>query len=860
MSARSRSSAKKTGVPSGTPVLPVASPTATTNKRRGRGKSTTDSSASGIPTVPSAPTRHETTPGHRVSSTTATPITQSSMASAQPASAVAIGQAATVSSHRPQRRSKTEAMAKKVWSADAPTSRKRAISVSEVTAAAQGTATKKGKRVTQANAVADATTEGAQLAKLGSVKASTQIDRHDEAVDIEMSSGNSDTPLARLGAVPKGRRPPAVHQKPRASTMGLDHRTFVADDGGLGTTGYPSDDDGEVSAVESDTENPRAAADDEQYDGARSSSDDELRSDAEAEELAKALAIEKPVWTEKNKSVKNLSMAKAAAATSTGASAGKAPLRPKRAAANANQTYRLPLDDLDNSGSSGSEFEPEENDDDELPSEEYTVDLGEEVMDEEEDNQVRSGATSKGKKSNKSSAIRGPKAKQLLEQPVWKDFLLSAIAKAHDSSSTGLPANLDLSAFADEVHMHFLNQVLKTSTPGSHSTISIPSHLGFVTPSHPRSTSIRAGPSASLSESPRSTSIHGGPPASVSANPPTPANNTRFESWDDDFGDDDTPDLGPQPAVTGHQPEAPNAAGAGQTQDKPANEYAIIPPTQPGGTLQLMVQEEAIRNTVRQAIADLDRYLAFENAFPDAITRSRVIADLLVSAAGLQDLNGLQERLKTDPDFTRTLSALPKQRMSTFRGAIKKLADSQVPAFCALTPGECKDKVEWLFFHLAYIYPFTYTDDKKTISWSAPNKGPIVRHLLHLAFCNGPTSIAAKNPDRFKSSMQQMPQADEKEMPMPMVALVGAAIHASLSEWRTGVHKPMAFSADAFADAYNEHITLLTGIKNKNIRGYHAMMHRLYREATGITPPTAAATAPGGTALEQVDFANMDMD
>lgn len=42
----------------------------------------------------------------------------------------------------------------------------------------------------------------------------------------------------------------------------------------------------------------------------------------------------------------------------------------------------------------------------------------------------------------------------------------------------------------------------------------------------------------------------------------------------------------------------------------------------------------------------------------------------------------------------------------------------------------------------------------------------------------------------------------------------------------------MAFSADAFADAYNEHILLLTGIKNKNVRGYHAMMYRLYREAT----------------------------
>ena len=54
----------------------------------------------------------------------------------------------------------------------------------------------------------------------------------------------------------------------------------------------------------------------------------------------------------------------------------------------------------------------------------------------------------------------------------------------------------------------------------------------------------------------------------------------------------------------------------------------------------------------------------------------------------------------------------------------------------------------------------------------------------------------------------------------------------------------MAFSADAFTDAYNEHITLLTGIKNKNVRGYHAMMHRLYREATYVSPPSLFAPVP----------------
>ena len=72
-----------------------------------------------------------------------------------------------------------------------------------------------------------------------------------------------------------------------------------------------------------------------------------------------------------------------------------------------------------------------------------------------------------------------------------------------------------------------------------------------------------------------------------------------------------------------------------------------------------------------------------------------------------------------------------------------------------------------------------HQDEKKNITWSGPNKGPIVWHLLHLVFCNGPALIA--DPNRFKSSMETMPQAVKKEVPMPMVTLVGAVVRTSKS-------------------------------------------------------------------------------
>ena len=49
-----------------------------------------------------------------------------------------------------------------------------------------------------------------------------------------------------------------------------------------------------------------------------------------------------------------------------------------------------------------------------------------------------------------------------------------------------------------------------------------------------------------------------------------------------------------------------------------------------------------------------------------------------------------------------------------------------------------------------------------------------------------------------------------------------------------GKHIPrVVFPADydTYLDVYNEHLTLLKSIKEKNVRAYHAMTHRLYNLA-----------------------------
>ena len=110
-----------------------------------------------------------------------------------------------------------------------------------------------------------------------------------------------------------------------------------------------------------------------------------------------------------------------------------------------------------------------------------------------------------------------------------------------------------------------------------------------------------------------------------------------------------------------------------------------------------------------------------------------------------------------------------------------------------------------------------------------------------------PVGLREQDSDVFESTRDD--RLSEREMPIPMVALVGCAvrlhrgcvtvimhsfsaqIHASLSEWKTGYHKKSFFSADAFLDAYEEHQTILKGILKNHAPAYHCMMHRLFSEA-----------------------------
>ncbi|TBU22113.1 hypothetical protein BD311DRAFT_676836 [Dichomitus squalens] len=294
----------------------------------------------------------------------------------------------------------------------------------------------------------------------------------------------------------------------------------------------------------------------------------------------------------------------------------------------------------------------------------------------------------------------------------------------------------------------------------------------------------------------------------------------------------------------------------------PSAHYTIVTAA-PGAPILLNPQHLHIRAIIRATIPRLEVFLLTEHAFPDHFTASQFIRTALIEAAQTFKYLGLGRRLNDDQEFINPLVVLTKQRISSFRSVVKKCAESNVVAHYPLaTSPDTTALVNGLFEWLTYIYPYTEqastTNGKRTVPWNKPYLNDCVVAVLRAAFFTGPHSIVNAAPAIFTSTLPQ--RQDECEVPMVMVALVGTAIHAALSDWKSGLNKSQRFSTDAYLDVYNEHIVLLKGIKSENARGYHIMMHRLFTRARCDTVMPFLHLPHTNTALAHVDFAAMDVD
>uniref|UniRef100_A0A5K1JZY1 Glucose oxidase n=1 Tax=Ganoderma boninense TaxID=34458 RepID=A0A5K1JZY1_9APHY len=136
-----------------------------------------------------------------------------------------------------------------------------------------------------------------------------------------------------------------------------------------------------------------------------------------------------------------------------------------------------------------------------------------------------------------------------------------------------------------------------------------------------------------------------------------------------------------------------------------------------------------IVRTICTMIPLLELYLTMELTFPDSFVTAQFISFTLVSSAAKLRLSGLVTRQMTDPDFLRVMVNL---------------------------------------------------DNQLSANWKMPYLYGCVTAILHAAFAAGPNLLVAQHPEILVSTNSKHP--NEREIPMVMLALVGTAIHAALSD------------------------------------------------------------------------------
>jgi len=229
----------------------------------------------------------------------------------------------------------------------------------------------------------------------------------------------------------------------------------------------------------------------------------------------------------------------------------------------------------------------------------------------------------------------------------------------------------------------------------------------------------------------------------------------------------------------------------------------------------LLAQNNSIQAVVQDAIPLVFRHIVLVDSFPSGGEKVKVARDSLYQAAENEDFNEIADRLSWDRNFGRWLSSLVDARVSILRGDVRNAASAAIACFQIADPYEAD---EYLLQDLTYIYPVDPFSRKMQID--QPYRHPAIESIIRHVFFHG-SSIATYD-GVYRSSV---PELDELEVPIPMVALAATAAHAALDDFggdRGG------FSASLYEDIYRRHVATLESIKTANVRAFHAITGLIY--------------------------------
>ncbi|KAJ8509348.1 hypothetical protein ONZ45_g8473 [Pleurotus djamor] len=282
-------------------------------------------------------------------------------------------------------------------------------------------------------------------------------------------------------------------------------------------------------------------------------------------------------------------------------------------------------------------------------------------------------------------------------------------------------------------------------------------------------------------------------------------------------------------------------------------------------SLSIRSQPLPLRQTIQAAIRQELGDLAFGNAFPDTGTEAfnKYHRNVLVKSAKDLGHRKLASRLRRDPEIVKPVASVINSRAARLRTDCKEVTDGAVTGFyLGTTPADqVKQRLVFLITEMNYIYPTkdnsqasSHEKDSycrnlfyfQSLNTDRPYCHPaIIATIKQCFFLNERGSIANNHASRFTSSIDTEPGKSELEVPIPMVCLVSAMIHASLQmreDSEVGSQSSKGFRTEQYDHIYRSHHLFLETLRgsHRTLPIFHSVMHELYMAVCRSKSTTAA--------------------
>ncbi|KAG1834059.1 hypothetical protein DFJ58DRAFT_918030 [Suillus subalutaceus] len=159
--------------------------------------------------------------------------------------------------------------------------------------------------------------------------------------------------------------------------------------------------------------------------------------------------------------------------------------------------------------------------------------------------------------------------------------------------------------------------------------------------------------------------------------------------------------------------------------------------------------------------------------------------------------------------------------------------------------------VSWREFDIA-LTPRIKAEGLPSPKRQKPYQGQPVVDTLYEVFFKNAKSIGSQFAQRFVDIAKN--KASRPEVPIPMVAIVSTAIHATLIAKKNKAGDDFKFTGNQFCDIYTYHVALLEKIRRTAPVKFHKMMANIYEEVQGFRRDTI------GVYDKDTDLALLDLD